>query len=108
MSTATLRSLVIPNGAAVSNELDIQAVESLGIVAPGTLDGATTFTIEVAADRAGATWGTLTKEDGTDITLAAAKATTVNTAPYRSVRIKSSGNVAAARTFAVSAHERGL
>lgn len=107
MSTATLRSLVIPNGTDVSNELDIQAVEAIGIVAPDTLD-AVTFNVEVAADKGGTTWGILTTEDGVDVELTQGVATPINVAPWRSIRIKATGNVAADRTFRVSAHERGF
>lgn len=105
MSTASLSNLVIPSGAAVSNALDLSRVDSICIYAPDTLD-ALTFTIEVAPSRTSpaADWATL-EEGGSDVALTAAKALVIPVAPFRSVRIASSGNVAADRTFHITGHE---
>jgi hypothetical protein len=96
-------SLTIPNAGSVSNALTIDEVfsdaEAFTLFAPATLD-AGTFTIEVN-DRAGGTFVTL--NSGTaDVQAPAASKACIYPAPnFYSFRIRSSGAVAADRTWRV-------
>jgi hypothetical protein len=105
-----LKSLTIPNGAAISNILD-SSIDYVGlsgiimIMAPAVLD-ALTFTIEVGND--GINFFTLTSDGTVPLTLPiATKAKAyyfeLNAAKY--LRLKASGNVAADRIFLLSGWE---
>lgn len=106
-----IKDITIPNGAAVSNIIDCQSEyfglgSSLSIAAPATLD-VLTFTVEASLD--GSLYSTLTGTDGTTaLPLPAAgkvKTYQFEFGPIKSFRIKSSGNVAADRTFQIAIQE---
>ena len=94
----TLPDLVIPNSTAVSNVIDkevYRAADRFLIGAPATQPD--TVTVEVSFD-AGTSYHTL-QSAGSDISLAAGKATVILAAGWDKMRLASSGNVAAERTF---------
>lgn len=112
LSTVSLPSLTIPNGAAVSNILNANKsyadAESIDLYAPAALD-ALTFTIEVNAnpDAVAASTGWVTLQIGDPAADAAPPAAGKGRTYYElatafAFRLKSSGNVAADRTFLVS------
>ena len=74
------------------------------IVAPATLTGAITLatladpTLDETAD---ASWNTIQSPPGTDITVAAGKATVLTLAPFPAIRLESDGTEAADRQFKV-------
>ena len=102
--------LTIPINTDVSNIIKAREVyddaASISLLAPATLDGVT-FTLQVTDDfdaTTSSTWRTLQVNDPpTDINPpAAGKARTYYDLPtYAAFRIKASGNVAAARTWAL-------
>jgi hypothetical protein len=101
---ARLHDVVIASGAsatrAISGAYEYSDAVAIVIQSPATLD-ALTFTLEVSND--GSTWATLS--DGiTDLTMPGAGKSKQFTEMLgsRFFRIKSSGNVAADRTFLVS------
>lgn len=102
--------LVIPNGDDESNEwkagtdgatkLAINNIVDLVIVAPGTLDGGTTYTVHVAAPKnpVAADYAAL-QVAGSDVTLTTDKATQIPVGAFKALKIVASANVGAARTF---------
>ncbi len=93
-----MQDFVIPNGTAVSNNISsdrYRFADRFLIGAPSALTG--TITIEISID-GGTTYHTL-QSAGSDITLGAGDITVVLAGGWDNMRIASSGNEGAERTF---------
>lgn len=100
-----LTDLVIASGTDESNVLDraeFKWADGFIIGAPGTLTG--TITIEVSLD-GGSTYHTL-QSAGSDVAIGAGDAVTIDMKAWDKLRLASSGNEGATRTFKVKGFER--
>lgn len=110
-AVAKLKDLVVPNGTNVSNILKAREIYedaiTVGLTGENVTDGALTYTVEVTDDlepAAGGVWSTL-QEAGADYApplQGKAKRLPLEALAYTGIRIKSSGNVTADRTFGAS------
>lgn len=92
--------MVIPSGQQNSNAVKpIDDCYGLGITSPSALTG--TITVEVEMTDTGTSFATL-QSGGTDITIAAGKATILTPLPYKQIRMHSNAAEGADRTFLVS------
>ena len=102
-----LVDLVIPNSAAVSNVIDSERyrfADRFLIGSPSALTN--TITIEVSIDK-GTTYHTL-QSAGSDITLGAGDITVVLAGGWDKMRLASSGNEGAERTFELKMIEQNI
>lgn len=98
-----IENIVIPNGANVSNVISAKAGRNSNLMLYGidTTDGALTYTIEISADNTN--WVTLIDSAGANVTPPlTGKGKDIPTQPAF-LRIKSSGNVTAPRTWHATA-----
>lgn len=92
-------SLLILNGADSSQWQELRHVDSLSVQAPATLDGGTTYKLQVSND------GGTTIFDVPSGAIVASQIVVVAPCPYGAVRVLASGNVGADRNFQMAAVE---
>lgn len=85
-------------------EFKRKPVRGIVIYAPAALTGTVTVQVATGATEAAAVWVTL-QSAGSDITVAAAKAVTIDAVAWDWMRMLSDGAEAATRTFTVMAYE---
>lgn len=98
---ARVGTLTIPNGGTTSNSLSRRRLAHVGpivLVAPAVLTGV--VTVQVPDKEISPNWSAL-QSGGADVTLPAAKATTLDISPFLNLRLSSTLAEGAARSFEV-------
>lgn len=100
LKVVTIPDMVIPSGQILSNVLKpdhLKQAPSLLIIAPSSLTGTVSF--QISDDNTA--WATLTDDNGSDITLPAAKAKKVIINERSYIRLQSSAPEGSPRTFKI-------